>query len=207
MIDSFSIQILTSIISGIFLSVTGYFIYFWIKRFFVKIGDPVLENPYGNNDYIRDMPKKIRFIRIPIRAKFFKLQNVFCTMSVNTEDGLDIDTPGILHWQRQPRSGVAHPSSLHKSLKNEEDVVSHMLEFHFTHNEPIDIGAGYEDKVDLFVRIEDIKEVLPTISREHRINAGTYNIKLTVDASSLRRPIYKNIKLSFGEDIENFQLL
>ena len=193
---------------GLSVSVLSFFVLHNFKRWSVYIGDPLLENPYGNHDYGRNMPRKLRFVRVPITSKYFKLKSAFCTMVVKSiPDNLNMDCPGILHWQRQPRSGVPHPAELHKSLKNEDDIVDHMIEYHFSNSAPVDIGLGYTDKIDIFFRIEGMKEVLFPISRENRIPSGKYEVRLYLDADSLRKPLTKTFRIQLGDDLEEFKVL
>ncbi len=201
----FSREVVVAAVFGLVLPGMGYLLYQTIRYVGLRIGSPIVENPYGNNDFARDMPRKLRFIRIPISARFFRHRNVSCTMDITDRNGLTMDCPGYLHWQRQPRGGIPHPAELHKALKDERDIIDHMLDFHFSKNEPINIGARRSDKIDLLFRVDGLAESMPTVSRENLLPPGDYRLELHVDSAAIQTPKTKVFYLRLGPDIDDME--
>ena len=117
------------------------------------------------------------------------------------------DNSGVLHWQRQPRSGKPHPLKLHEDLVSAEDVKDHMYDYHFSANTPVDIPSGQSDKVDLLMKIEDLPYAISTVSRESHIEPGEYEITVQVVASNVLRPKAKSFKVLVGETFDDIQVL
>lgn len=173
------------------------------RRLGMCIGDLKLESPY--EDYARDMPSKVRFLRVPVKAWIGSLENVQAKMKLtNLDSGKEKDTPGILHWERQPRSGKPHPRKLHQDLKTGNDVVIHQVEVHFASNEPINISWLNEEHVDLLMKVESVEEVIPAINRENRLPPGKYKIDLRVSAQNAGHKD-KRFEIEMGKGVEDMR--
>jgi len=170
----------------------------------LKIGRPLIEAPY--EDFSRGMPSRIRFLRLPIKSMFGGVKNVRVSMEVKQESGKQVDVPGILHWQRQPRSGIPHPQELHQKLKDGRDMLDHMYRFHFAANSPIDIDWRQQDKVDLLMKVEGISKASPTITRESGLDPGKYWVKVMVKADNAWQKS-KEFRLEIGEGVEDMKVL
>jgi len=133
-------------------------------------------------------------------------KNVRVEMEMKKESDGKVDTPGILHWERQPRFGTPHPRELHEKLEGEKDVLNHMHKFHFAENSPVDIKWREEDKVDLLAKIEGISEASPTISRENGLEPGKYQTEVIVTTDNAGKKS-KKFLLSIGKDIEDMEVL
>lgn len=171
-------------------------------RSFVTVNAPKFENPYGAPSQRGDAPYGMRFLRVTIRPRWIKLEGVECEMSVTHADGSPIDTPGKLHWERQPRSNVSHPRKLHTDCTTVEAYLQHMYDCHFAHNAPVDISADAVDKVDLFLRLEGHDFYVPASARENRVPPGRYTVTLRIDAANLNKRIERRFEIELPEDFE-----
>ncbi|WP_316367285.1 hypothetical protein [Candidatus Thiodiazotropha sp. CDECU1] len=165
-----------------------------------------VENPYPR-DHERSFPKKVRFLRLSIRSRIGRLREVQAELKIKNSENEYLDNTGILHWQRQPRAGKPHPLKMHEDLTTAEDVKDHMYDYHFSENKPVDIPSGECDKVDLFMKIEDLPYAISTVSRESHIDPGNYEIEVKVTASNVLKPKKKLFKVKFGEVFDDIQIL
>ncbi|WP_432797280.1 hypothetical protein [Poriferisphaera sp. WC338] len=204
---SIIIAIFTALISTLLISAVTYYVLGFTKSKLIRISNPVIENPYGNQDYVRNLPLKVRFLRVAVRPRFFHLKNTRATLVIKDHKGRLYDSTGILHWQRQPRSGIPHPLQLHKDIKNEEDLIRHMVMYHFAHNKPIDIRSNNTEKIDLLLRVEGVSKAITTVSRENRISPGSYILDLSFDADNISKTIARTFHIYIGSDLEDVRIL
>jgi len=165
-----------------------------------------VENPYPR-DNERSFPKKVRFLRLKVKSRIGRLKEVQAELKIRNSENEYLDNAGLLHWQRQPRSGKPHPLKLHKDLVTAEDVKDHMCDYHFSENQPVDIPSGEFDKLDLLMKIEDLPYAISTVSRESHIEPGIYEIEVKVTASNVLRPKKKSFKVHVGEAYDDIRIL
>lgn len=173
-----------------------------VRQFGLQIGQPVVENPYAGGDYTRDVPKRLRFLRLPITSTIGTIRQARASMAIqgtNTPTG-EQDCAGILHWERQPRQEAQHLSELHEQLETGDDVAEHMLTHHFSKNRPVDIPQGRTEKVDLLLRVEDREQLLTTNHRQNGLRPGSYHLAVTIRANNILTPVRVMLDVEIGED-------
>ena len=175
-----------------------------IKRTGTLVSDPTYENPYPK-DGTRAFPYSVRFLRTLITAKIGKLQGCYGEVHIESIEGEHFDSPGLLHWMRQPRGGIGHPLALHENIKTPEDARDHMYSYHFSENTPVDILHGASDKIDLLMKIQNLDYAITTVSRESRIPPGIYILHFTLHSPSLSAPIHKNWRVEITSMDIRFQ--
>lgn len=199
-----SLNLVIGLVAGVLATLLVWYFASAIRRAGISVEAPVIANPYGADDNMGDLKWRVRFVRSEIKSRFLTLKNTFCSCQIFDEAGNEIDTPGLLHWERQPRMGAAHPAGLHEQLTSVTDLYHHMLTLHFAHNAPVNIGAGRSDTIDLFFRAEGADYAVPAIARERHIPPGTYTMVLKIEAGNLATPVTKTFKLKFENAFEGF---
>lgn len=173
-----------------------------LRQFGLRFGQPIVENPYAGGDYTRDVPKRLRFLRLPVTSQFGTIRNARMGMRIqgtNTPTG-EQDCAGLLHWERQPRQQAQHLSNLHEQLETAGDVAQHMLSHHFSHNRPVDIPQNGTEKIDLLLRIEDREQLLTTNHRQNGLSPGSYHLVVTLRANNILTPIKALIDIEIEND-------